>query len=788
MKKSPQKNRETAVSWSVYFIHDHSRVFLGGLIALVIISLYSIATSLKVDNTLKIWFSDEDPNYQTFLEFQDKYGNDDIITVLATYPFQVYEEEAVRELLKLEKELNAIEYVDQVYSFASSDFLEASDYEFSIEKIASKAPKNEEEKSRLIDRITRSPAIKNTFISNDEKSYVILIRLNSFEKIEVQRDNIVRDIKSVIDQTLHTYHMGGLAVLNEALNKTVAKESLRFSLVSYIVMISLLGLVIRKRRFLFLVVPIIFVPMVLTFGLFAATGYSLNMISMTLPTILMVYALADAIHLINNYLRHAKKYPHLNKRDLINRALNYSFKPCLYASLTTMLAYISFYLSPFEVLKTTGLFAFIGLGIAFMTVYIISIIGFVMLKEPTQEKEWKVVDHIDRWIIKFSDVIINLTSKNQLAIILGFILVFASGVLFISDLEINTYPGEYLNKNTKVRQDSEYIEEKFGGYLPFEIIIRSTTDQKIITTKNLILLEKFQKKIASETQLSNPTSIVDAVKYLSQQLSPDQTYALPASDQVTSQLLLLYEMDESNRLRELTDVGYTEARVTGRVKMLSAKDFGTIINQINVIFNQLNAASKDLELIPQGYLPLYVHMVNYITSSLLYSFLGAFVLIGIFMFLFIRKTDITIISLISNLIPLSIVVILMYWFSIPLDMGTVMIAAIMLGIAVDDTMHLVHAYFTNRKLGKDKSASIDYALKTTMPALIISTAALALGFLIIGMSSLKSLQNFGFLCAATVTFTFIADILLLPSIVKIAENLSKKLFTFKLLRNEASKL
>ena len=99
-------------------------------------------------------------------------------------------------------------------------------------------------------------------------------------------------------------------------------------------------------------------------------------------------------------------------------------------------------------------------------------------------------------------------------------------------------------------------------------------------------------------------------------------------------------------------------------------------------------------------------------------------------------------------------------------MGTVMIAAIMLGIAVDDTMHLVHAYSENRKKGLNKSQSIDTGIMSTNKALSASTIALTIGFLILGLSSVNSLQNFGNLCAAAVAMTFIADIFLVPSLIK----------------------
>ena len=225
-------------------------------------------------------------------------------------------------------------------------------------------------------------------------------------------------------------------------------------------------------------------------------------------------------------------------------------------------------------------------------------------------------------------------------------------------------------------------------------------------------------------------------------------------------------MEENNRLRELTNVAYSEARITGKVKMISANDYSTIIKKVKKIFSE-ETGTGGLKLIPQGYMPLYIQLTNYITSSLLFSFLGAFLMIGLVMLIFIRNFLLTIICLLVNLVPISFIIILLVVFNVPLDMGTVMIAAIMLGIAVDDTMHLVHAYIDNRSKGLDISSSIDLALKSTMSALMASSIALTLGFLVLGLSLVNSLQNFGNLCAAAVAITFIADILLFPSIIKL---------------------
>jgi len=158
----------------------------------------------------------------------------------------------------------------------------------------------------------------------------------------------------------------------------------------------------------------------------------------------------------------------------------------------------------------------------------------------------------------------------------------------------------------------------------------------------------------------------------------------------------------------------------------------------------------------------------------MYSFLGAFIMIALMMFVFLKNIRITIFGIITNLIPVFAVALIMVLFRIPLDMGTVMIAAIMLGIAVDDTMHFLHAYLHNHENNAGKGNIVDKALVLTSPALLASSIALAAGFLILGMSSVKSLHNFGILCAAVVIIAFAADVLFLSSILKFSMNKKSK--------------
>ncbi len=769
-----------SISKCICFVYDHCRLVSVVILLLFTVSLYFIITDLKVDNTLKVWFSEDDKSYQTFLDFQERYGNDDIITVMITYPFKVYEKQAVRDLLSLETALEELVYVERVYSYGSSNFIHSSDTEFSVEKVVTEIPVDLAGQQRIVNRLNTAPKIRDTFISEDERSHKLFIRLEDFKQIELQRDEMVREIRGVIDQFVTNHHIAGIAVLNEALNKAVAKESGLFTFVCYAVLILILALVVRKRRFFIIAILAIIIPMIMTFGLFSIAGYTLNTISMTIPTILMVYALADVVHIINKYLQNAQSEPHLEKKLLVTKTLLYCFKPCFYASLTTMLAYISFIISPLEVLKTTGLFAFFGLGLAFIIVYIIAITGFALFQHPNKEMDWAIARSFERFTKKFTEWIILVTERRKIEVLAIFGILFITSVLLIPKVEVNTYPGEYLDKNTIVRKDSEVIEQTMGPYIPFETIIKSTNNRRVISSNNLNIIDRFQNELIIQSSISDPTSIVDVVKYLNRELGTGD-YEIPDSDKLISQLLMIYELDENNQLDELTDIGYSEARITGKVKLLGANDYTRIIENQKSIFSQSNRDER-LQLIPQGYMPLYARMVNKIAISLLYSFTGAFVLIGLVMLIFFRSVNLTLMCLATNLIPISSIGIIMYVFHVPLDMGTVMITAIMFGIAVDDTMHLIFTYLNHRKNGICKHQSIDCALRSVSQALLTSSLALVLGFLVFGLSSVSNIQLFGILCAISVLVTLCADLFLLPIIMKIS--FSTTLFTLKNKKDE----
>ncbi|PLW99085.1 MAG: hypothetical protein C0594_17440, partial [Marinilabiliales bacterium] len=374
----------------VDFILDQYKALLLIIAVLFFISAYLVVTEIKVENSLKIWFLDNDPHYGAYLDFQEQYGNDDIVTIFAEYPESAICEESARDAEYIKSRLDSLDFIDKVYTVFSADFLNANDFELNIEQVAEEAPQTDSARQEIINRLNSFPVIKNTFLTPDQKGHVIIARLKPVDQIENKRDELIRDIKAIAQDVYPEVNMGGIAVLTEALNRRVAEETSVFTSLSYLIIIVLLSFFIRKRRYLLIAIPSVIVPIAVLFGIFVLAGYKLNMISMIIPTILLVYSIADVVHILNIYILYGQIYKTLPKRDIIKKSLVYSFIPCMFTSVTTMAGYVSFTLSPFQALQTTGIFAFLGVGLAFVLLYILTAAGLMILNVPEDEKEWGI--------------------------------------------------------------------------------------------------------------------------------------------------------------------------------------------------------------------------------------------------------------------------------------------------------------------------------------------------------------------------------------------------------------
>ena len=729
------------------------------VLGVLIVGISGLQTlkKLSIDNSLGIWFLEEDPSYKAYIEYQETYGSDEIFIVMLPVS-NALEQKNVDLLRALNNSLDSMPFVQTAYSLAKAK------YPVIAGKKVSFRPLYEEKRSeKSIKKLWGDmPEVMSQLVSKDFKNLFLYVQLRPTPSIEKDRKDIAQEIETVISRYFESYHITGPPVLNEAYNKGIYKESLLFGGLTVLVITLMLLWFLPSKKYLLIALFSVGAPISILFGMISGFGYSLNMISMLIPTILMVYSVSDVVHLINIYDREAYG---LATIDRLSAAIKKSFTPCFYTTLTTFVGYFALYLSPLPAFKNMGLFTCIGLVLSYVMVYLITIIGVSFMKaakpvekaireeevpKPKTPKQTALVSWINA-----------TTSRYNLNIITGFSALLMLGIFAITKVEINTDSLNLLAEGP-AKEDLRKVEAQLEGSSRLQLEISSASGSTVMDKKSLELLRSFQEEIATNPLITAPISVVNMAAFLEKRNPALKGMAV--SEQDAAQLLRSLENND-NQFFKLFSEDLSSVGITLSLPQMKTAQLEQVIESVKKTF-QSHFDPTEYTLKVNGFAVVFAGLNKFILATQLKSFFAAFIAAFICLWLFIRQIRTTLLVLIPNILPLAVLAILMWLFKIPLDVTTAMITPIMLGIAMDDTIHLIYKYRKYKTTFKSPTKRIDQALHYSATALLATTVALVAGFLIIATSAVPSVRSFGILCAVTVSTALITDLFYLPALLK----------------------
>lgn len=716
---------------------------------------YNTLNKLSVDNSLGIWFLEDDPSYKAYIDFQESFGSDEIFIAMLPVKNAIGEVE-VSALKELHQKIEALPYVQTSFSLAKAKYPIYANKTINFDNLYN-AKRSEKGLKNLFSKL---PNITSQLVTKDYKNQFFYIQLNPTPTVEQDRQAIAGEMRAIIESNYEDYYLTGPPVLNEAYSKGIYKESLTFGILTVLVITLMLLFLLPSKRYLIISLLSVAVPISLLFGLITSLGFALNMISMLIPTILMVYSVSDAVHIINIYHKEGLTNKALTRVELLTVAIRKSLTPCFYTTLTTFVGYFALYLSPLPAFKNMGVFTCIGLLFSFILVYIITIIGFSFMNLNFEKA--KPLLSFKRWNqTAFIDWLNRVTSDYNNTIIIGFTAVLLIGVYSIFQVKIDTNSRDLLAEG-KAKQDLRAVETELGGSNRLQINI-ATADGSVILKKDALKsLEDFQEKLEENILISNPVSVVNIKQFLEKR-TPVLFQSNVSEERIKATLSDVDAKDNSFfKLfsEDLTTAGFTLTLMEGRTSQLNQ-----VLDDIKVAF-EASFDTNDFNLKINGFAVVFAQLNNFILETQFKSFFAAFFVAFLCLLIFIKNLRTTILVLIPNLLPLTILAILMWVLDIPLDVTTAMITPIMLGIAMDDTIHLVYKYRRSKTISGTPKQRMDNAINYTGGALFSTTIALVGGFLIIASSATPSVRDFGLLCATTVAIALITDIFYLPALLK----------------------
>lgn len=721
-------------------------LLLGGL---TLAGAASTALNLRINNSVSIWFLEDNEDYQSYLAFQQERGSDEIIIAMIDRE-EVYSAETLSLLEDLHLRTDSLADVTATFSLANARYPVYSNRKLYYRPVY-QAGRNPEQLDRLLSEL---PNLKAQLVAAEDGKVFFYVQLNPTDQIEARRNEIVEEVRAVFSEVIPDAVVSGQPILNEAFNASIYEESNFFAVATIIVILLLLLFLLPHWQYVPIALIAIAVPVSVLVGTMTGLGYSLNLISMLIPTILMVYSVSDAVHVINIFHQEAGLHPDLDRREQIALALQKSWKPCWYTTLTTIVGYLALYLSPLPAFKVMGIFTFAGMLLAFLLVYVICTIGFSLVEYNAST--WRMpkinvsrlADRISYWTTHYQGVILGVAGS-----------LFVVGLLSLTRLEVNTDSLHLLGEGA-AKQELFAVEEVLGGNARFQISISRTDGQSFLQETELDKLAALQAQLDSLDRLSTPVSIINFRDFLQK-----RTTQLSVFNQVRLPEVIENQRADANAFFSLFADDFSEVSIAVNVKELETQQLELLLGEIETAFR--GAFPEDhYELKVHGFLALFAQLNQFILQTQFRSFGLAFlVAFGILVY-FIGDWKITFLALLPNLLPLSLTILLMVLLGIDLEAANAMLAPIMLGVAMDDTIHLMNKFQVYRAAGDDTTTAMDKALAYTSGALLSTTIALVCGFLVVGFSGVVSVSTFGLLCAFTVLTALLADVVVLPALMK----------------------
>lgn len=730
-------------------------VVISLLAVLFVFSLYQFQ-NIKIDNALSIWFVKEDRTYDSYVEFQKRSGSDEII--IASIPVDFNRLDSYRKPIKeLQSTLEKNGAIERSFSLFDATYPLIINNKIAEQPLFDEA-RSKKSQLKLFDQLAD---LSNQLIAEDRKSIFLYVQLFPSSDIEELKSWAIYEVISEIRKTYPNALISGPPVLNESYNQSLFFEAGLFGALSLLVIVLLLFKLLSRRKFLGIAMASILLPTVILFGFIGYLGIPMNMVSALIPTLLLVYALSDVVHILNALDRAIVNPKAQSRAELLSEAVRASFIPCSLTTLTTLFGYLALYFSGLPALKSMGILAGIGIMIAFFISYVVVIVGFSFLKNsdlvsPDSRPKHKSVsfEYISRQVLGLSH-----TSRAKITtitlVLLGITLLGSTFVI------VDTDSADLIGESP-VKKELYELERQLGGSFRMQLDLKAVGDKSIVNPAFINRLGEFTAQLRENKNIGWVLSLDTFTQFIEKrypQLRSQGSRYVEKSEQ------FLTDLQQEKSFFNFLDLDRNTLSVTFNFPQLSAAELSMLIEDINTTFDKV-FAGLPIEMQINGFATVFAKLNAFVVESQLISFVIALIAIGLFLVIYLKSFRRALIVLIPNVIPVFAVLALMALFDIPLGVTTAMIAPIILGIGMDDTIHLLYHFRKEHFNGQTVSDALTQSIGYTTPALIVSSASLSAGFLIIAFSYTPAVADFGLLCLLAVIIALITDLLLLPALIR----------------------
>ncbi len=775
------------------------------LLTIALLSFGYFSKDFRLDASSDTLLIEGDPDLEYLKKVTERYGSKEFLVLTYTPDQEMISESSINNLLSLKYKIQSLDWVHSVVTLLDVPLLSNSEAPLQERLKKFKTLKDEGvDKKKGFEEILNSPVFRNFVISEDGNTSGIIVYIkkddlegveNKTEKeIEIYKDTLkkknheniiqIREIIKTYDDIGKVY-LGGIPMIADDMMSFIKSDIIVFGLGVLLFIITTLWFVFRKLIWIIIPISSCFFSVLIMTGLLGLLGWKVTVISSNFIALMLILTMAMNIHMSTRFLQLRNDFPNLNSFELISMTTHKMFWPIIYTVLTTIFAFLSLIFSGIKPIIDFGWMMTFGLISSFVITFTLlpTLLSFFSNGdiEIKKDKESKITNFFGK---------ISINNKNLIFILTGLVIILS--IIGISRLEVENSFINYFNKNTEIYKGMKLIDEKLGGTTPLEVIL--TFPKK--TVPKIDEDDNFEDWSDNEDQNDErywfTKDKIDKIKavhnYLDELPPVGKVLSFTSIIEVATQLnnnkplgtlemgLLYSKIPESIR-KEIIDpyisIEHNEARISLRI--IDSQDGlrrNDLIQKINFdLKNKLNLNEDEFKL--AGVLILFNNLLQSLFKSQILT-LGL-VMIGIFsMFIVLFKNiKLSLIGVVPNFIAAFFILGIIGLLEIPLDMMTITIAAITIGIAVDNSIHYIYRFKEEFSKNKDYEKALKICHSTVGVAILNTSITIVFGFSILVFSKFIPTIYFGVFTGIAMLLAMISVLTLLPALILVSKPFGK---------------
>ncbi len=778
-----------------------------GMLALVLVLtalLLSNLSKITIDTSNEGFLRADDPILLDYNRFREQFGREEVV-LIALRPADLFDADFLNKLKAFHVDLEMqVPHLDEVTSLVNVRYTVGKEDELLVEDLLQAFPDTEEGRAALKQAAMNHPFYRDLLISQDGSVTTVVIETRAFSGGEAEFDPLSEgfdeapvDVIATEERTFLTdeengevvdavmrlveqyqgedfpIEVAGSPMVMEILKQAMQSDMRKFTLSMVAIIFLFLFVLFRRKSGVVAPLLVVILSLLATIAMMGLSGVPLKLPTQILPSFILAVGIGDSVHVLSIFYR---RYDHNgDKQEAIQFALGHSGLAVVMTSLTTAAGLFSF--STAELGAVAELGAFGGIGVLFAMLYSLILLPLLLAILPVRQRVER--DEADaegtthsQPMDRLLDGAVAFATTHPATVVFAALMLFVISVAGITQLQFKHDVMNWFPEEKQIRLATEHIDRDLNGTISVEILVDSGEPEGLYNPELIGALAQLQDGMTElgdgEGQLATGKriSVVDVLRETNQALNENRSshYKVPESRELVAQELLLFENSGSDDLENMVDSQLQTARLTLRLPWRDAGAYTTMVDEVQT---RADAALGEVaESRVTGLMMIFARTLDAMMTSMAQSYTIAAFVITIMMILLVGHVRLGLISMIPNLLPITIVLGVMGLFGLPLDAFTMLIGSIALGLAVDDTVHFMHNFQRYyRQSGGDTVEAIRHTLHTAGRAMVVTTTVLSLGFIIFMASEMNNLLNFGGLTGLAIVLALGADLLLAPALM-----------------------